>query len=294
MTTAGDVIAKINGGGVVDLAGNSNVASTSTDNKVTWSPAVGNNTPTVTIDSPAFGTTYAKGNGRDHPLLKASLHRSGQRPVDVHDQLGRRHGELDAARSTTSGQNFQATHSFPNSGRLHDQRLRQGQPGRQRLFARSGSSSTTRTAGSSPAAGSSTSAPARTRPTRRSAAVRTSASTRSTRRARRCRPARPSSTSRSGTSTSTATSYSWLVVSGCKAQYKGTGTVNGVSGYDFTLTAYDGEITGGGGVDKFRIVITERNHGNGVSSTTGTACRPTWTRPIRRRSPAASIVIHKA
>ena len=24
-------------------------------------------------------------------------------------------------------------------------------------------------------------------------------------------------------------SYSWLVVSGCKAQYKGTGTVNGVS-----------------------------------------------------------------
>jgi len=28
--------------------------------------------------------------------------------------------------------------------------------------------------------------------------------------------------------------YSWLVVSGYKAQYKGTGSVNGVSGYDFT------------------------------------------------------------
>src|SRR5205807_2103168 len=35
--------------------------------------------------------------------------------------------------------------------------------------------------------------------------------------------------------------YTWLVVSGYKAQYKGSGSVNGVSGYDFTLTAYDGD-----------------------------------------------------
>ena len=41
--------------------------------------------------------------------------------------------------------------------------------------------------------------------------------------------------------------YTWLVVSGCKAQYKGTGTINGVSGYDFTLTAYDGDITAAAG-----------------------------------------------
>src|SRR4029079_4194515 len=40
--------------------------------------------------------------------------------------------------------------------------------------------------------------------------------------------------------------YSWLVVSGYKAQFKGTGTINGSGNYSFTLTAYDGDITGGG------------------------------------------------
>jgi uncharacterized repeat protein (TIGR01451 family) len=58
--------------------------------------------------------------------------------------------------------------------------------------------------------------------------------------------------------------YSWLVVSGYKAQYKGTGTVNGTGSYDFTLTAYDGKIGGAGqtGYDRFRIVIT--NHATGA------------------------------
>ncbi len=50
--------------------------------------------------------------------------------------------------------------------------------------------------------------------------------------------------------------YQWLVVSSFKAQYRGTGSVNGVSGYDFRLTAYDGQISGGGGIDKFRIKVT--------------------------------------
>ncbi len=39
--------------------------------------------------------------------------------------------------------------------------------------------------------------------------------------------------------------YSSLVVSGYKAQFRGTGTVNGVTGYKFTLTAYDGQVNGG-------------------------------------------------
>ena len=34
--------------------------------------------------------------------------------------------------------------------------------------------------------------------------------------------------------------------------------------HDFTLTAYDGEITGGGGVYRFRIRITKTNNGNVV------------------------------
>jgi hypothetical protein len=51
-------------------------------------------------------------------------------------------------------------------------------------------------------------------------------------------------------------SYDWLVVSSFKAQYRGTGSVNGVSGYDFRVTGYDGDINGGGGIDKYRIKIT--------------------------------------
>ena len=49
--------------------------------------------------------------------------------------------------------------------------------------------------------------------------------------------------------------YQWLVVAGAKAQYKGTGSVNGESGYGFLLTATDGQLSGGGGTDKFRIKI---------------------------------------
>lgn len=50
--------------------------------------------------------------------------------------------------------------------------------------------------------------------------------------------------------------YQWLVVSGPKGQYKGTGSVNGESGYSFLLTLTDGQVSGGGGTDKFRIKIT--------------------------------------
>jgi hypothetical protein len=43
--------------------------------------------------------------------------------------------------------------------------------------------------------------------------------------------------------------YDWLVVSGSKAQYKGTGTVNGASGFSFMITAVDGST------DKFRMKV---------------------------------------
>lgn len=50
--------------------------------------------------------------------------------------------------------------------------------------------------------------------------------------------------------------YEWLVVAGARAQYKGTGTINGAGNYGFMLTAIDGALLGGGGVDRFRIKIT--------------------------------------
>lgn len=55
-----------------------------------------------------------------------------------------------------------------------------------------------------------------------------------------------------------STSYDWLVVAGAKAQFKGTGIVNGAEGYEFLLTATDGQVSGGGGFDKFRIKIVDK------------------------------------
>ena len=47
-----------------------------------------------------------------------------------------------------------------------------------------------------------------------------------------------------------STAYEWLVVTGNKAQYRGSGTLNGVAGYTFKLTAWDAP-----GGDKIRMQI---------------------------------------
>ena len=58
-----------------------------------------------------------------------------------------------------------------------------------------------------------------------------------------------------------STSYDWLVVAGSKAQYKGTGTINGEGEYGFMLTATDGDIKGDG-IDTFRIKIWDKTTDN--------------------------------
>ena len=57
-----------------------------------------------------------------------------------------------------------------------------------------------------------------------------------------------------------STSYQWLVIAGAKAHYKGWGTINGTGDYCFMLTAIDGQINGGVGLDKFRIQIWDENN----------------------------------
>ncbi len=52
------------------------------------------------------------------------------------------------------------------------------------------------------------------------------------------------------------TSYEWLVVAGARAQFKGTGTINGSGSYQFLLTGVDGQVGGHGDTDAFRIKIT--------------------------------------
>ena len=55
-----------------------------------------------------------------------------------------------------------------------------------------------------------------------------------------------------------STSYQWLVIAGSHAKYKGSGTINGSGDYGFLLTATDGQVNSGGGVDKFRIKIWDK------------------------------------
>ena len=55
--------------------------------------------------------------------------------------------------------------------------------------------------------------------------------------------------------------YQWLVVSGTRAQFKGTATVNGASGYGFLVTVTDGGKTG---PDKFRIKVWRLSDGGTV------------------------------
>jgi uncharacterized repeat protein (TIGR01451 family) len=62
-----------------------------------------------------------------------------------------------------------------------------------------------------------------------------------------------------------STSYDWLVVGGgSKAQYKGTGTINGADNYGFMLTAIDSQIKGHGASDTFRIKIWDKTTGNTI------------------------------
>ena len=61
-----------------------------------------------------------------------------------------------------------------------------------------------------------------------------------------------------------STSYNWLVVSGSKAQFKGSGTINGSGDYGFLITATDGQAQNGGGFDRFRIKITSKTTGLAV------------------------------
>jgi hypothetical protein len=59
----------------------------------------------------------------------------------------------------------------------------------------------------------------------------------------------------------TSTSYNSgsLVVATFKAIYKGVGKINGAGNYGFMVSAVDGQISGGGGADKFRIKIWDKD-----------------------------------
>jgi hypothetical protein len=49
--------------------------------------------------------------------------------------------------------------------------------------------------------------------------------------------------------------YDWMVVAGKKALFKGIGSINGKGNYQFMISAIDGNLKGGDGIDRFRIRI---------------------------------------
>jgi len=58
--------------------------------------------------------------------------------------------------------------------------------------------------------------------------------------------------------------YQWLVVAGARAQYKGTGTINGEGNYGFMLTAIDEKLTPSTDVDMFRIKIWDKDNSDAI------------------------------
>jgi PKD repeat protein len=61
-----------------------------------------------------------------------------------------------------------------------------------------------------------------------------------------------------------STAYEWLVISGARAQYKGVGTINGSGNFGFILTAIDGSVSGGGGQDRLRLKVWDRDQGDAI------------------------------
>lgn len=63
-----------------------------------------------------------------------------------------------------------------------------------------------------------------------------------------------------------STNYDWLVVSGPRGQFKGSGKINNQGDYGFILTAIDGQVNGGGNQDKFRIKIWDMSQSSDGSA----------------------------
>jgi hypothetical protein len=293
MTTVGTVVATIGANKAQDAAENDNTASTSLDNTVTWQPATGNTTPVVTILQPSFGSVYAKGSAAINPLmLKASFTDPDNGPwtwyVNWDDGTPSASGTAAA-----SGSTFQATHPYSNPGVYTiNVNVKDG----------SGAVGTTQvwivvydpnggfvTGGGwiNVGAGSFGATP--------TLSGRANFGFNSQYKKNANVPTGDTEFNfQVGNFNFHSTVYSWLVVNGFKAQYRGTGTVNGSGSYDFALTAYDGDITGGGGVDKFRIRITDNNNSNRVvfDNRNGVATDMDTADP--QAIAGGSIVIHKA
>jgi PKD domain/Bacterial Ig-like domain len=296
MTTAGDVVINIGVNKATDAAGNGNQAPTIIDNRVAWQPTAGNTTPVVTIISPTFGSVYAKGSAAINPLtVKASFTDPDNGPwtytINWDDGSTNATGSATPAPST-----FQATHSYTNPGVytinvcVKDGLMASGCAQVWIVVYDPNGGFVTGGGWINVAKTSYTANP--------DLEGRANFGFNSQYKKNANIPTGETEFNfQVGNMNFHSTAYNWLIVSGYKAQYKGTGTINGGGKYSFTLTAYDGDITGGGGGDKFRIRITDDNNANAVvfDNRIGANAGPD---NLDTADPQAisggSIVIHKA
>ena len=87
-----------------------------------------------------------------------------------------------------------------------------------------------------------------------------------------------------------ALTFEYLSISGAKAQFRGFGKINGVSGYNFIMTVIDGALSGDR-VSKFRIKIWEKT--TGVIIYDNEPGRSDADDPITPVGAASSILIKK-
>lgn len=86
--------------------------------------------------------------------------------------------------------------------------------------------------------------------------------------------------------------YEWLIIAGAKATYLGEGTINGQGHYGFRLTAIDGKISGGGGVDKLRMKIWDKDNNDQIVYDTNYGTPDTQDPSVALSG--GQITIHKA
>jgi hypothetical protein len=294
-TVAGTVTVTIGASKVTDDADNSNTSSTSSDNSVTYQPVTGNAAPTVVVDSPGFGSVYAKGSATINPMtLKAHFSDVDNGPwtwnVNWDDNGSVSTGSVSG--SSAADVPFQATHAFVNPGvytinvRVTDSKGSSGTASLWIVVYDPNGGFVTGGGFINVNPGSYASDP--------TLSGRANFGFNSQYKKNANVPTGETEFNfQVGNFNFHSDAYNWLVVSGFKAQYKGTGSVNGASGYDFTLTAYDGDITGGGGADKFRIRITKTNGGDVVFDNKNGAPIDMDTADPQVIA-GGSIVIHKA
>jgi hypothetical protein len=83
-----------------------------------------------------------------------------------------------------------------------------------------------------------------------------------------------------------------LVIAGSRAQYKGTGTINGSGNYGFLLTAVDGDLGNSISPDLFRVKIWDKKNNDALIYDNQNGAEDNA--PLATQLGGGSIVIHTA